>query len=122
MDTYQNMPQDTLRWLVVAHTAVKEAPKAVMRERIRRRVREAFREALKLMGYDSNGRVLQGYQGVPKPPRDLRGTLEILCRSRAALDCEFAVIIEQAKMVVCTIIESYSKSNARSNTAWLEER
>jgi hypothetical protein len=111
MDDYQNAPHDTLRWQVIANTAVKEAPKQVMRERLRRRVREAFREAFKEAGYDRDGRVLQRGQPNQKPLRHLRGTLEIHCRGRAGLDCEFGEIVGSARSVVDTVVKSFSQSN-----------
>ncbi len=89
MGSYQYMPKDILRWQVIANTAIKEVPKAVMRERLRRRLREAFREALKQLGYDWHGRVLQTGQATGTPLKDLKGTLEIHCRGRAGLDCKF---------------------------------
>ncbi len=86
LDSYEDMPKDTLRWQVIAHTAIKEVPKAVMRERLRRRVREAFREALKQEGYDSEGKVLPTGATNRTSLRDLKGTLELHCRGRAGLD------------------------------------
>lgn len=122
LDDYQNMPQDTLRWLVTANTSIKEVPKAVMRERLRRRVREAFRESLKLAGYDwKNGKLLQRDEATVKqtPSQDLRGTLEIHCRGRAPLDCEFAEIVDYANIVVHEVVTSSSWSNAIPPNAWL---
>lgn len=111
MDSYQNMPKDTLRWHVVANTAVKEVPKAVMRERLRRRLREAFRHALKQLGYDWHGRVLQPGQATGKPLNDLKGTLEIHCRGRAGLDCEFLQLVDHAKTAVSAVANSCKQHN-----------
>ncbi|ERF68199.1 hypothetical protein EPUS_05280 [Endocarpon pusillum Z07020] len=106
MDSYQNMPKDILRWHVVANTAVKEVPKAVMRERLRRRLREAFRDALKQLGYDWHGRVLQPGQATGQPLNDLKGTWEIHCRGRAGLDCEFLELVNYAKSAVSAVDKS----------------
>ena len=113
IDYYQNVPRDTLRWQVVANTAVKELPKAVMRERLRRRVREGFREGLKQLGYDSKGRVLQPCQGTEKPSRDVRGTLEIHCRTREGLDCTFSKLVNEAKAVLRAVAQSFNQSSGR---------
>ena len=110
MDDYQNMPKDILRWQVIANTAVKEVPKAVMRERLRRRSREAFREALKQLGYDWHGRVLQPGQAMRKMSKNLKGTLEIHCRGRAGLDCEFPELIDYAKSAVSAVEKSCNQS------------
>ena len=108
LDNYQVAPKDILRWQVVANTAVKEVPKAVMRERLRRRVREAFREALKQEGYDSKGKVLRSETTTGKPFRDLKGTLEIHCRTRAGLDCEFVEMTKYAKSAVSAVVQSFN--------------
>jgi hypothetical protein len=113
MDIYENTPQDVLRWQVIANTAIREVPKAVMRERLRRRVREAFREALKGMGYDRNGRVLQPAPPAGKTAKDLRGTLEIHCRSRAGLDCEFGEIVQFARSALDAVVKSFNQSSAK---------
>jgi hypothetical protein len=113
MDTYQNAPHDTLRWHVVSNTAIKEAPKAVLRERIRRRVREAFREALKQTGYDWNGKVLMSAERrSDAPKKNLKGTMEIHCRTRAALDCKFDEIVKQAQQAVLTIVRASGQEDA----------
>jgi RNase P protein component len=114
MDIYENTPQDVLRWQVIANTAIREVPKAVMRERLRRRVREAFREALKEMGYDRNGRVLRPAPAAGKTAKDLRGTLEIHCRSRAGLDCEFGEIVQFARSALDAVVKSFNQSSAKS--------
>lgn len=122
LDDYQNMPQDTLRWIVVANTAVKEVPKAVMRERLRRRVRGAFRQALQIAGYDwKDGKLWVGDKPTEKqtPSQDLRGTLEIHCRGRAALDCEFTEILEHANTVVQEVVRACSRCNAKPSKDWL---
>jgi Ribonuclease P len=111
MDSYENAPRDTLRWQVVANTAAKEVPKAVMRERLRRRVREAFRQALKETGYDSNGKVLPSVPDSKRPVRDLRGTLEIHCRGPAGLGCGFREVVEVAKGAVQSIVKSHNQSS-----------
>ncbi len=111
MDYYQNAPKDTLRWQVVANTAIKELPKAVTRERLRRRLREAFREALKQLGHDRHGRVLQSGQAMGKETlKDLKGTLEIHCRGRAGLDCKFTDLVDYAKSTVREVGRSYNQS------------
>lgn len=117
LDKYENMPKDTLRWQVVANTAVKEVPKAVMRERLRRRVREAFHDALKQMGYESNGRVWQPGRATDTPLQDLRGTLEIHCRGRAGLDCEFVEIVNLAKSALSTVDRSLNQSKGNMGNA-----
>ncbi len=126
MDAYQNTPKDTLRWQVVANTAVKEIPKAVMRERLRRRLREAFREALKQLGYDWHGRVLQSEHAVGRETsKDLKGTLEIHCRGRAGLDCAFPDLVDYAKSAVSDVVRSWKNQStqtpqtaARENPWW----
>ncbi len=123
MDSYQNAPKDTLRWQVVANTAVKEIPKAVMRERLRRRLREAFREALKQLGYDWHGRVLQSAHATGKETlKDLKGTLEIHCRGRAGLDCAFLDLVDHAKSAVCDVARSCNQSTQidRRGKPWWE--
>jgi hypothetical protein len=111
LDTYGQMRKDTLRMQVVGNTAVKEVPLAVMRERLRRRVREAFLEALRQMGYDSSGKFSLPGLAQHKPVQDLRGTLEIHCRGRAGLDCDFSEIVKLAKKAVSVVDESLTESN-----------
>jgi RNase P protein component len=110
IDSYENMRQDTLRWQVVANTAIKEVPKAVMRERLRRRIRGAFGEALEQLGYDSHGRVLPSGPAKEKLLQDIRGTLEIHCRTRVGLDVDFAEIVRNAHSVINAIVESKTPS------------
>jgi hypothetical protein len=112
LQTYGQMRKDTLRLQVVGHTAVKEVPKTVMRERLRRRVREGFTEAFRQMGYDRNGNLLQPALDQRKPVQDLRGTLEIHCRGRSGLDCEFVEIVNLAKEAISAVDRSLTKSNA----------
>lgn len=116
MDHYQNMAQDRLRWQVIAHTAIREAPLTVMRERLRRRVREGFREGLKETGYDSNGRVLPSVPAQAKPLQDLRGTLEIHCRGRAGLDCEFTEIVTVAKSALSVVVKSFQQHSEKAKS------
>jgi hypothetical protein len=122
MDSYENMPKNTLRWRVVANTAVRDVPKAVMRERLRRRVREAFREALKQEGYDSEGNVLQSETATGTPLRPLRGTLEIHCRGRAGLDSEFAEMTKYARGCVSTVVQSCHHSNWKKGSVGAGEQ
>ena len=122
MDSYENMAKDTLRWRVIANTAVKEVPKAVMRERLRRRVREAFREALKQEGYDSEGKVLQSETTTRTPLRDLRGTLELHCRGRAGLDCEFTEMTKYARGCVSAVVQSLHHGNGKKGPVGADEQ
>lgn len=124
MDDYRNMPKDILRWQVIANTAVREVPKAVMRERLRRRLREAFREALKQLGWDWHGRVLQPEQATGETAlKDLKGTLEIHCRGRAGLDCGFLELVDYAKSAVSAVGKScqstgIARTGGRGNLWW----
>jgi hypothetical protein len=112
LDTYGQMRKDTLRFQVIGNTAVKEVPKAVMREHLRRRVREGFATAFRELGYDRNGRILQTDLVQRKPVQDLRGTLEIHCRGRSGLDCDFVEIINLAKEAITMVDRSLTKSNS----------
>lgn len=118
--TYGQMRKDTLRLQVVGNTAVKEVPMAVMRERLRRRVREGFTEAFRQMGYDRNGVILQPGLVQRKPVQDLRGTLEIHCRGRAGLDCDFMEIVDLAKEAISVVDRSLTKSSSTQQNVGCE--
>ena len=151
-DEYQNMiSRDTLRWQVISNTAAKELPKMVMREHMRRRLREAFREALREAGYDLKGRRVsvdeslmlskpeerqeqahstKGHKGdtmgmAAPPQRDIKGTLELHCRSRAALDMDFPLLVENCCHILSRVLDhADSETEQRSsplpgtNTPW----
>lgn len=82
-----------------------------MRERLRRRVREAFRGALNQAGYDRDGRRLDSFKTKDRSSKDIKGTLEIYCRTRAGLDLDFAEIVREAANVVHKVHESWNSSS-----------
>src|SRR5256885_6381202 len=99
-DRYAQLPKDTLRWQVLTVMSVKVLAKAVTRERLRRRHKEAYREALKIRGYDKDGKLLDWAAKSPNA-RPLFGTCEVHIHAGLGFHLKFPVLVQQAGLWIC---------------------
>jgi hypothetical protein len=108
-DRYTQLPKDTLRWQVFTDMSVKVLDKAVTRERLRRRHKEAYREALKVRGFDKDGKLLDSQPQSPNA-RPLSGTFEVHVHRGLGFDLEFPALVEQAGLVIDAIRRKCQKN------------
>jgi hypothetical protein len=91
--------------------SVKVLDKAVTRERLRRRHKEAYREALKMRGFDKDGKLLDSQLQSPNA-RPLSGTFEVHVYGGLGFDLGFPALVEQAGLVI-DVIRRKCQKNAR---------
>lgn len=109
---YQARSKDALWWSVSSNTLGKRTNSTV-RHWSSRRLRVAFREALKLNGYDAEGKAIAG---LCKAKVNLIGTLEILGQS-ALITAPFSQVKEETKWVLDIVVRK-----SRTQTIKVEER
>jgi hypothetical protein len=109
--------------------SVKVLDKAVTRERLRRRYKEAFREALRMRGFDKDGKPLENEQASPNS-RPLFGTFEAHVHGGLGFHLKFPVLVQQAGLVIDAVRRecqkhagwNFNSSHGGDNDSWTQAR